>query len=167
MKNGLIIADSGPIFSLATIDKLHLLNDLFSDVFIPYAVWDEITRNSNVVYYNAIVNFFRYRIHKSNSVNDEFLSLDLGETESIFLYEHLKADYLLLDDRKARKVAEARKINCIGTLGILTKSKEIGLISELRPLFEIFLNRKRYYSIDLMNQILTKFSEKPIDIILK
>jgi predicted nucleic acid-binding protein len=29
MKNGLVIADSGPIFSLAIIDKLELLDQLF------------------------------------------------------------------------------------------------------------------------------------------
>jgi hypothetical protein len=31
MKNGLVIADSGSIFSLALIDKLNILNDLFND----------------------------------------------------------------------------------------------------------------------------------------
>lgn len=31
MKNGLLIADAGPIFSLAIIDKLDLLNQLFDE----------------------------------------------------------------------------------------------------------------------------------------
>lgn len=43
MKNGLVIADAGPIFSLAIIDKLELLNQLFDEIKIPKAVWDEIT----------------------------------------------------------------------------------------------------------------------------
>lgn len=34
MKNGLVIADSGPIFSLALIDKLEILNGLFDDLEI-------------------------------------------------------------------------------------------------------------------------------------
>lgn len=38
MKNGLVIADSGPIFSLALIDKLDLLDKLFEDVKISHAV---------------------------------------------------------------------------------------------------------------------------------
>lgn len=30
MKNGLVIADSGPIFSLAIVDRLELLNTLLA-----------------------------------------------------------------------------------------------------------------------------------------
>jgi predicted nucleic acid-binding protein len=40
MKNGLVIADSGPIFSLALIDKLEILNELFDEIKIPTAVWN-------------------------------------------------------------------------------------------------------------------------------
>lgn len=47
MRKGLVIADSGAIFSLATIDKLHILTDLFDEVRIPFAVWAEITRDKS------------------------------------------------------------------------------------------------------------------------
>ena len=47
MRNGLVIVDAGPIFSLATIDKLEILNILFDDIKIPSAVWGEITLNKN------------------------------------------------------------------------------------------------------------------------
>jgi predicted nucleic acid-binding protein len=43
MKNGLVIADAGPIFSLALIDKLELLKEVFDEVKIPRAVWNEIS----------------------------------------------------------------------------------------------------------------------------
>jgi len=45
-KNGLVIADSGAIFSLAIIDQLEILNLLFDHIRIPLAVWKEITRAS-------------------------------------------------------------------------------------------------------------------------
>jgi predicted nucleic acid-binding protein len=38
MKNGLVIADSGPIFSFSLIDKLDVLTSLFDEVRIPNAV---------------------------------------------------------------------------------------------------------------------------------
>ena len=41
-KNGLVIADSGAIFSLAIIDQLEILNLLFDHIRIPLAVWKEI-----------------------------------------------------------------------------------------------------------------------------
>jgi len=43
MKNGLVIADAGPIFSLALIDKLFILDNLFDTIKIPKAVWAEIS----------------------------------------------------------------------------------------------------------------------------
>jgi uncharacterized protein len=42
MKNGLVIADSGPLFSLALINRLDILTELFDEVKIPQAVWNEI-----------------------------------------------------------------------------------------------------------------------------
>ncbi|MFW5755899.1 MAG: hypothetical protein ACOCWK_04810 [Tangfeifania sp.] len=62
MKNGLVIADSGPIFSLATINKLQLLDFLFDDVKIPQAVWKEITLNNSVPYYDIIIKYFENNI---------------------------------------------------------------------------------------------------------
>ncbi|MFW5773898.1 MAG: hypothetical protein ACOCWD_04375 [Tangfeifania sp.] len=62
MKNGLVIADSGPIFSLATINKLQLLDFLFDDVKIPQAVWKEITLNNSVPYYDIIIKYFENKI---------------------------------------------------------------------------------------------------------
>ena len=39
MRNGLVIADAGPIFSLALVDKLSVLDQLFDDIRISKAVW--------------------------------------------------------------------------------------------------------------------------------
>ncbi len=45
MESRLVIADSGPIFSLALIDELEILNKLFDEIRISNAVWEEITSN--------------------------------------------------------------------------------------------------------------------------
>jgi predicted nucleic acid-binding protein len=59
MKNGLVISDSGPIFSLAIVDKLDLLNEMFEKVSIPIAVWEEITKDSSVSFFSQIHSFFK------------------------------------------------------------------------------------------------------------
>jgi hypothetical protein len=88
--------------------------------------------------------------------------MDYGESESVILYKELKANFLLIDDKKARNIAENLNVECIGTLGILSAAKDKGLISELKSVFEKFITNKRFYSIDLLNSILTQKGENTI-----
>ena len=62
MKNGLVISDAGPIFSLASINRLNLLNEIFEGVFIPEAVWIELTRDQESSYYELIINYFEGKV---------------------------------------------------------------------------------------------------------
>lgn len=163
MKNGLVIADSGPIFSLATINKLQLLDFLFDDVKIPQAVWKEITLNNSVPYYDIIIKYFENKIEKIKSFNELSFLMDYGESESVILYREQNADFLLIDDKKARRIAENLKINCIGILGLLIIAKEKKLVQELKPIFQEFLINKRYYSLELLNSILIENNESKID----
>jgi predicted nucleic acid-binding protein len=78
------------------------------------------------------------------------------------LYEELNANYLLIDDNKARLIAESLNINCIGTLGLLIKAKQKGLLTELKPLFEKLLLFGRFFSKRLLNDILVKLGESKI-----
>ncbi|MDP3433106.1 MAG: hypothetical protein Q8T04_09110 [Bacteroidota bacterium] len=76
MKNGLVIADSGPIFSLALIDKLYILDSLFDEVKIPQAVWEEITFDSSKSDYQNIVSFFKNKIHRIKGFNELIIIMD-------------------------------------------------------------------------------------------
>jgi predicted nucleic acid-binding protein len=89
--------------------------------------------------------------------------MDYGESESLILYKELNADFLLIDDKKARKIAENFEINCIGIIGLLSIAKDKGLIGKLKPVFETFLQNKRFYSIDLLNTVLVSKGEEKIN----
>lgn len=162
MKKGLVISDSGPIFSLAIVVKLDLLNELFEKVSIPNAVWKEITKDSSVSFFSQIHSFFKNKTVEISGFNDLTFTMDYGESESVILYRELNADYLLIDDKKARKIAESLGVNCIGTLGLLHQAKEHNMIGELRQVFIELLENKRYYGIDLLNSILINNNEKVI-----
>ncbi len=162
MKNGLVIADAGPIFSLAVIDKLDLLNFLFDEIKIPRAVWKEITLDETTTFFNLIKDFFKDKVCDIKGFNELSFIMDYGESESVVLYKELQADFLLIDDKKARRIAENFGINCIGTIGLLSISKDKGFIKELRPIFKTFLENKRFYSLSLLNSVLTQKEEKPI-----
>lgn len=88
--------------------------------------------------------------------------MDYGESESLILYNEIEANFILIDDKKARNIAENFGAKCIGTLGLLSIAKEKKLISELRPIFEEFIKNKRFYALNLINLILEKNDEEKI-----
>jgi len=162
MKNGLVIADSGPIFSLALIDKLDILNSLFDGVKIPNAVWHEITQDKTKPDYQKLNSFFKDKTCQIAGFNELTFVMDYGESESLILYKELQADFLLIDDKKARKIAENLEINCIGIIGLLSIAKDKGLLVMLKPIFETFLKNKRFYSVELLNAVLKSKGEEII-----
>ncbi|MCO5274989.1 MAG: DUF3368 domain-containing protein [Flavobacteriales bacterium] len=61
------------------------------------------------------------------------LHLDRGEASAIALAMELAASTLILDDQKARKVAERLGLSYTGTIGILIKAKRSGHLPALAP----------------------------------
>ena len=62
--------------------------------------------------------------------------LDLGEAETIVLAHELKADWVLMDERKGRRKLTQLGFAKIGTGGLLLKAKQAGFIAELKPNLE-------------------------------
>lgn len=113
VKNELVIADSGSIFSLAIIDKLEILNLIFDNIRIHIAVWKEITLDKSTGHYQRVYKFFHDKTQQIIGFNELSFLMDYGESESVILYKELQANFLLIDDRKARKIAENFGLNCI------------------------------------------------------
>jgi predicted nucleic acid-binding protein len=158
----IIISDTGPIFSLASVDQLVLLTKFFDHIMIPKAVWLEIEKYSHLPYYERMHHFFEKRVRNVKENNLLSMIMDDGEAEAVLLCKEVNADFLLIDDKKARSIAEHFGINCIGTIGLLVKAKESDFIKELRPVFIQLLKHKRYYAISLLNGVLQKYGEASI-----
>ena len=158
-----VIADTGALISLIHLDKIDLVQKVFGNFFIAKAVWEELNDYDNPGFDRNILQNLESKVKQINSRNHLLMVMDYGESESVILYEELRADYLLIDDNKARVVAESLNINCIGTLGLLIKAKQKGLIKELKPLFEKLIETGRYFSKKLLNDLLNKVDEAEID----
>ena len=158
----LLIADTSPLISLLVIDQLNLLDQLFEEYYLPKAVWDELNSHSELTDYADQLSSLSLRVKEINTVYVPMPGIDVGETEAIILCRELRADVLLVDDKKAREVAELLGINCTGTLAVLLRAHGKGLINELRPLFMTLIRENRYYSKILLNQLLEKVGEQKI-----
>ncbi len=149
-----IIADTGAIISLGILNKLDLIEKVLGDFYIPEAVWIELNNYKNPLFNPAILENISRKVIKIKSKNYLAIGMDYGESESVILYQEMKADFLLIDDHRARMIAETLNINCIGSIGILLKAKQMHLIDELKPVFELLVKNNRYFSFKLLNQIL-------------
>ena len=63
--------------------------------------------------------------------------LGKGEASSIALAMEFEESLLIIDERKGRKKAELLGIETIGSLGVLIKAKEKGVIREVREILEL------------------------------
>lgn len=158
----LLISDTSPLISLIIIEKLDLLEKLYGDYCIPNAVWQELTNHNAIKIYKSEIQQLSKKIHKTSYNILPINGIDIGETECILLYKELHADYLLIDDKKGRDVAELNDIKCIGTLTVLYKAKEKGYITEIRNLFIKLTEYKRFYSKSIMNFFLEQANEKQL-----
>ncbi len=161
MTNKIVIADTGVIISLSTIKQLDLLNQIFGEYYIAKAVWFELLKYKSIIS-EDIFDVLHSRVKDIGGINYLSVMMDYGESESVILYNELNADFFLVDDKKARIIAESLGVKCIGTLGVISIAKEKGMIAQLKPLFEKLLENKRYYSVDVLNKILMNYKETRI-----
>jgi len=126
----IVIADSTCFISLARISKFDLLRELFGEIVVPQAVFDEVAkmgrnrpgqnelRNSDWIKTKAI----------SDNLAVQALETDIGrgEAEVIVLARETKANLVILDDSKARSKAKALGLEVTGTIGILLHAAKEG-----------------------------------------
>mgnify|MGYP006275923655 CR=1 FL=1 len=139
MTSSVIVADSSPLISLAIIEQLELLPQLYPRILAPPAVWDEVTvQGAGLPGSLAVgqVTWLEIKAPGASGVESLSILVDRGEAEAIALAKEIPESAVLLDDAQARRVAERLQIRRIGTLGILRRAKKAGLISEVKSYIE-------------------------------
>lgn len=158
----IVIADTGALISLGLVGKIQLIENVFGEFYIAEAVWDELRNYENPDFDSTTLQMLQNHIVKIKSPNYLSLVMDYGESESVILYNEVQADYLLIDDSKARTIAETLGVRCIGSIGLLIRAKQMGLLNALKPIFAYWLKNGRYFSKSLLNTVLTKIGEGSI-----
>jgi len=116
----IIVADTSPLNYLVLISEVDILPGLFGQVIVPHAVWSELHAPGTPLVVREWADSGPSWIEiRTASFIDPRIKLGVGEVEAICLASELQADQLLVDDRKARKIALARGLMVAGTLNIL------------------------------------------------
>ncbi len=141
----MVISDATVLIALARAGHLWVLEKLWGSVIIPETVYLEIIRGlpgrSEI---NEALNSGWVKVQKAQDQRlVHLLQGDLrgkGECECVVLARELGINTVLIDDKKARKVAKRAGIQVIGTLGVLvlavkeevlSKEDALGIIQSL------------------------------------
>ena len=160
----IVISDTSCIGYLIIIDKIFLLRDNFSKIFVPQIVHKEILQlsekydlskylHSDWISINSITN--------TNLYNELLKKVDEGESEAIVLSQEIHADLLLIDERKGTEIARSFGIRTIGLLGVLLLSKKKKLIPLVQPILdELIANTTFRITKNLYTTVLKQANEQ-------
>ncbi len=148
----LIISDSTTIITLLNINRLDVLKNIFSLVYIPKKVYDEIVIEEKITLNK---NFFVVK-----EINDKNLytlltkTLDKGESEAIVLAKEMNLS-LIIDEKKGRKIATNLGINIFGFIGLLVLNYKKEMLTKEDTL-DIFYKAKEQ-GFRVSNQLENEF----------
>ena len=156
----IIVSNTSPILNLIVIGQLDLLKQLYKKVIIPGAVFGEISKLSfglSDAEQLQALTWIEIREVTDRSLVEALLSeLDPGEAEAIALAKELKADLLLMDERRGRRVASRLGLRFVGLLGILVEAKHKGLIKAVKPILDSLVTKAGFW---LGNRLYTHILE--------
>ncbi len=130
------ITNTSPLLYLYRANRIEWLPQLFSEVWTPNAVIEELKEGQKRGYDVPFAqNYAWLKITTPSSMPSEWLTLDLGkgELETMALALENKDRIVILDDALARKIAQAAGIEVWGTLKVLLEAKVQGLTDSIAP----------------------------------
>jgi predicted nucleic acid-binding protein len=159
----LVVSNSGPLITLATIGRLDLLKSLFVRIAVPQAVYEEVVIQGQGEPGSKEVAEAEWihtvPVQDRLAVNLLQESLDMGESEAIVLGQELNARYILLDDALARRKADLIGLSVVGTLGVLLMARKAGLVPAVKPILDDLMQTDFRMSERVREVVLAKSGE--------
>jgi hypothetical protein len=131
----IVVSNSGPLITLARVEHFALLRELLGHVYVPQGVYDEVVvagagLPGSRELEEAIGGWMEIRPVREPLIARSMFALGRGEAEAITLTLEIKADVVLLDDRKARRAAQFLGVPLMGTVGVLRLALEAGKLED-------------------------------------
>jgi hypothetical protein len=137
------VVDTSVLIALEKINLLELLCKIYVEIILPEAVAREF----------GTPTIDCYRVKKVESPLVKLLATDLnlgkGESETIALASQAGAR-IIVDDLKARGIAETLNLKVTGTIGVLLKAQELGFVQNAREKVKELREKGFYVSEELL-----------------
>ena len=136
-----VVADTSVFNYLLLLDQLVLLPALYGRIITPPVVLEvELPHPCSPAPVRAWaqqltdIPEWLERCAPTRTPEADLLLLEAGERDTILVAQEIQADLVLMDDKDGRKAAELRALTVYGTVGVLVRAAELGLI-DLQDMF--------------------------------
>jgi len=157
-----VVADTGPLHYLVLIGRSDILPSLFDKITIPSAVRSELAHveapEAVRRWIDRAPSWLEIHPHFDDSFDSELDDLDEGERAALTLASSIRADLLLMDDRKGVRLARKKGLRAIGTLRVLQLAARRGLLV-LAPCFDQLKRTNFRYRQEIMDILLGQMDE--------
>jgi uncharacterized protein len=153
---GPVILNNTPLVALWSLGQLPLLRDLYGEVIIPQAVYEEFLATEQSVRQTALDEAPWIKIVSLINARQAlvYVGLDRGEAEVLALATEHSARLVIIDEYKGRRYAERLGLPLTGTLGVLLTAKHNGLVPALAPLIDQLLKEGLFLASELIRKAL-------------
>lgn len=149
----IIISDTSCLIILNKIGELDLLRQLYNTV--------TITQDILLEYGEQLPDWIEVQQAKDQYKQQLLeMQIDKGEASAIALALETADNIVILDDWKARKLAERLGLSVTGTLGVIIRAKNTGLIQSIKQYLEKIRETNFRISEELEQIALKEANEK-------
>ena len=163
MKSGTreLVINTGPVIALvAATDSLAWLAELYREVWMPQAVYDELCASGPA---KSLVDAAGPVIQRLPSAGELPLSLaqqiDPGEAWVIQSALQRNVSTVAIDEKAGRRVARLHGLKVTGSLGILIRARKEGVIGNLEDAILRMRSRGVWLTDELTRQALREVGE--------
>ena len=162
----IVVADTSVLINLCCAGQGGLFKKLFREVVIPPEVAAEFVRLADVSPRFASLKL-PPGIQQQSPKNllaavRAAPGLDAGEAAALSLAVEIRADAVLIDERRGYEVAVQLGLRTLGVLGILLRAKSAGLLPAIKPVLDDLQREAGFWLSDaLRKQALAAAAENP------
>ena len=142
-----VISDTSVLIVFSKIEKLDLLKEVYTEVYTTPEVIEEFGEEVPTWIIVESVKDKKYQESLETQI-------DKGEASAIALAKEYDDCLILIDDLKARKLAAKLDLKFTGSLGIIHRAKQLGLIERVKPIIDKMIETDFRVSDAVLSEIL-------------
>lgn len=147
----LVVVDTSCLIALERIDQLALVPAVFPDVVAPPVVAEEFGHSPTWLRVRTVQN--------TQAAAALRTQLDEGEAAVLALALETEDQTVLVDEKKARRIARQLELRTVGTLGLLLRAKQQDLVPDVRSLMDALIAADFRIADALYDEVLHRADE--------